>query len=118
MPDCRKARHQKRLGFLVTIDGDNVGFKRRLAELEAAPRDPADRLALLVPTWSIETWVLWLLGEEVTESVTLKDRLKPPEFRKRLPDAIKAWRIERAQEATIMPSLSAARVELKRLPLS
>lgn len=54
---------------LMVCDGDNVGppgrWRRINAELQAAglsARAPADRIAILVPTWSIESWLLQLLG--------------------------------------------------------
>ncbi len=120
LPTARRARHQQLLGFLVLVDGDNVGWKRRIEQFEQAggnePR--SERIAICAPTWSIETWVLWLCGEEVTESVSLKDRLPPDKFRGKLDDAIAKWDPPRDKEADQVPSLSAGRVELQRLPLN
>jgi len=91
VPTYRRARHQVGLGFLVLVDGDNVGFKARLEKLKADERAPDDRIVLLAPTWSVETWVLWLDGEPVKESESTKDRLPPAEFRTRLKSAIARW---------------------------
>lgn len=112
----QKARKQSRLGFLVLIDGDNAGLKGRFAQLEADQRNSTDRIAILVPTWSIETWVLWLTHESVTESESCKERLSPSEFRARLSRAIGHWDEQRTDEARVVPSLKTAREELKRLP--
>jgi hypothetical protein len=54
------------LGLLVAIDGDNLGRTERLnamaricAEQEISERTEADPTAILVPTWSIDTWALF-----------------------------------------------------------
>lgn len=107
--------HQAGLGILGFIDGDNVGVQARLEELEAQKREGAERVAILIPTWSIETRVLWLSGETITESQSLKDQTPKSDFHNRLPSAIAAWRKERPDEAAKLPSLAAAPVELKRI---
>jgi hypothetical protein len=114
LPTYRRARHQVGLGFLVLVDGDNVGFKARLEKLKADERAPDDRVVLLAPTWSVETWVLWLDGEPVKEGESTKDRLSPAEFRTRLKGAIARWKTPSQREE--LPSLANARIELKRLP--
>lgn len=110
----RRSRHQAGLGFLILVDGDNVGCAARLDALKASERAPADRIVLLAPTWSVETWVLWLGGETVNESESAKERLPSDEFRKRLKEAVAHWRSP--QQRDDLPSLANARVELKRLP--
>jgi hypothetical protein len=42
----RQNRHQTSLGFLVLIDGDQLGPTRRLEHMK---RDSSDRIAVLVP---------------------------------------------------------------------
>jgi hypothetical protein len=118
VPTARKCRSQQRLGFLVVADGDDRGWEERARSYEgAAPRDDADRLALWFPTWSIETWVLWLAGEDVTETESLKARLPPERLRARLRSAVERWSVERPQESVRLPSLCAARREVERLPI-
>lgn len=82
----RSRRHQQNLGLIVAIDGDNKGVASRKAELAAAlaeagvsPRQDDEAIAILVPTWSIETWLALLcsLGS-VSASEPIKEH---PNFR-------------------------------------
>jgi hypothetical protein len=113
--------HQTNLGLLVVIDGDDVGTAQRLAALDAelvgatAARRQGEAIALLVPTWSIETWLLWLCGQNVNERATYKAsavlRSVAPTPRR----AMEGWEPARSNEATQLPSLACARAELARL---
>ncbi len=96
------------------VDGDNLGMVGRLRFLGEIP---TERLAILVPTWSIETWVLHLIGEAVTEDQPLKERLPRSEFPEALKRAMLSWPNPRPEEAVVVPSLARAREELKNLPL-
>lgn len=65
----RSKRHQKALCLVAVRDGDRVGVDERKRELdrqlqaeELEPRRADERIATPVPTWSIETWLLALLG--------------------------------------------------------
>jgi hypothetical protein len=63
----RSKNFQQNLGLLVHIDGDDQGCVARKAQLGAElatykPREPEEPVALFVPTWCIETWVLHLTG--------------------------------------------------------
>ena len=76
----RSKNFQTNLGLLVHIDGDNLGVQARKAALEAKlreselpPREAAEAVATLVPTWCIETWLLYLAGiAQPAEDVQLK----------------------------------------------
>ena len=83
------ANAQPDLGLLVMIDGDNEGVVQRTHALEsklaqyetkrgrALPRATNERIALFVPTWSVETWLSWLEGDsQVVESRSYKDSYK------------------------------------------
>lgn len=77
----RAHRHQRNLGLLVAIDGDNKGIHARKAELAAEltsagvpQREGHEAIALFVPTWSVETWLALLgRGGLVAETESLKD---------------------------------------------
>jgi hypothetical protein len=77
----RSKSFQANLGLLVVIDGDNVGLRRRLQELDEKldaagleHRDPNEPIAIFVPTWSIETWLAHLHGSQgLDEGRALKD---------------------------------------------
>jgi hypothetical protein len=65
----RAQSHQRNLGLVVHVDGDNLGgagrkalLGRQLQEQNLPPRGVEERIALLVPTWCIETWLLHLSG--------------------------------------------------------
>ena len=63
------------LGLLVCIDGDNVGFEtRRRALLEQVNSHPSDPVAIVCPTWSIETWLQFFDGEPCNEITSMKQR--------------------------------------------
>jgi hypothetical protein len=77
----RRQQHE-RVALLTVIDGDRYGVEARKKELEEALREAGfevrqddERMAVCVPTWSIETWFVWLCGvlEEVDEGVQYKD---------------------------------------------
>lgn len=61
--------------LIAMLDGDRLGPARRKAQLDGAyrdrglePRSKAERAAVFVPTWSIETWLAYLDGVTVDES--------------------------------------------------
>jgi hypothetical protein len=60
--------------LVVVIDGDTRGVDARIAQLNQAcaekqidPRNSDDRVAIIVPTRNIETWLAYLRGEVVNE---------------------------------------------------
>jgi hypothetical protein len=78
----RRAKgYQQQLGLLVCIDGDDKGTATRQRELaqqlESAglpARTPDEPVAILVPTWSIETWLAYLCGKPALhEAESVKD---------------------------------------------
>lgn len=81
----RGNRHRVAQGLVVVMDGDDRGPQARLTELfracEAAsvePRQNDDRVAIVVPTWNIETWLAYLTGETVDEGKKDYPRLQRP----------------------------------------
>lgn len=117
----RRKRHQ-RLFLLAVRDGDNVGFAVRKADLDnAAPRRDDEPIAIPVPTWSIETWLLALLGDEgIEEDASRKldfERCYPGKAeRQALRDAARAWR-DKANGVPSLPSLADGNTELTRIDL-
>lgn len=60
--------------LVVLIDGDTDGVSARLQQLNQACREALvaertgeDRVAIFIPTWNVETWLVYLDGEDVTE---------------------------------------------------
>lgn len=120
----RSKNFQRMLGLLVVIDGDNLGVAARKLELEQertqqglVGRTPDDPIAILVPTWSIETWLAELCGRHpIAETAPLKH---DPELRAlwdgqcaatTIGSAVAAWR--GAESA--LPSLTDAYGEAER----
>lgn len=69
----RKRAHLMR-GVLTIADADNLAVKDRKSQLDAAlvadgqkPRQLNEPIALVIPRRQIETWILFLRGEEVDE---------------------------------------------------
>ncbi|MCC7536689.1 MAG: hypothetical protein IT379_10770 [Deltaproteobacteria bacterium] len=125
----RSQRHQRRLGLVAMIDGDDVGVAERKRSLDAAltasgaeARDAGEPIAVAVPTWSVETWLWWLCGEDGVDETTPYKRDADYQRAVRAGDvtpekAAKAWLAgPRAGEAERVSSLSDARLELERLP--
>lgn len=106
--------HQRGLRFLVVVDGDSGGSAERLKQIDTAMGlGGVDRVARWAPTWSIETWVLWLTGNrQVDESAPLKAQC---DFNTGFRAAARAWQSPRADEASQVPSLASARNELVRV---
>jgi hypothetical protein len=134
----RSKTNHLEVGLLVVIDGDDVGPAVRKRELDDAlvvarhaRRGKDERVAIFVPTWSIETWLLWLWGQrELNEERSYKEDARTGAtenaalFRKALSDpdsssssAARAWKTAADDEAERLPSLADARAELMRLPL-
>ena len=128
----RQANYQAHLALVVMTDGDCTGVVGRQAAFDAElssqgqdERQPSERIAYLVPTWSIETWLAGLcdvateLGgvDEVTaykDLAAFRRLLDAGRVSVRL--AVSAWTPSRPAEDATVPSLLAGRRELERLP--
>ena len=71
--------------LLLLVDGDAMGVTERLRRLDetcrqrgVAVRSAADRVAVFIPTWNIETWLSYLDGQTVDESRKDYPRLARP----------------------------------------
>lgn len=119
---CRSRMAYQYIGVVAVIDGDRFGLRDRLATLDEALRDDElsarasdEPIAVLVPSWSIETWLLALLGEPVDEAEARKHefekRLRARRERELIREAAEAWE----SRPVALPALHAARAELERL---
>ena len=112
----RQKRHQLGLFLIAVCDGDHDGFVHRQASLGDAlrvaqldQRQKNERIATPVPTWSIETWLLALLGDDsVDENEKQKwnfeKRYPQKEEQQALCDAAQAWRNRADQVHPYRPS--------------
>jgi hypothetical protein len=117
-----KANHQ-RIALIVAIDADLDTVARRQRQLDetldGSSRQPAERIALVVPRRNIETWLAVLLDPNTTdvdEDTDFKHR-----FRDRTAEACAnagprfAEFLRRGPQTTDLPSLTAVRPEIARL---
>lgn len=81
----RSNRHRVAQGLIVILDGDAQGVAGRLGQLENVcqtqgikPREKDEHVAIVVPTWNIETWLCYLSGTEVDEGNRNYPRLDRP----------------------------------------
>lgn len=115
----RRKRSQGRTGGLVVVvDGDTRGVAGRKRQLSRAlAREPGEEIAILVPTWSIETWILDLLGEPVSEDQSCKHLVHDIDYKEVVNTAWQRWLQHRqGQDAECVPSLRDAAEELAHLP--
>jgi hypothetical protein len=123
--ELRSKRHQRDLCLLAIRDGDRFGTDARKRELdeqlvstELAPRQDRERIATPVPTWSIETWLLALLGADgLHEGEPVKAELvrrHGERLGEAIAAAVRAW-TEGLAAASALPSLRDGVTELARL---
>lgn len=119
----RQHRHEH-IALITITDGDRFGVTERLqgfasalAENGLPARTNDDHLAILVPTWSIETWLLWLCGEvDVGETVSYKNTPKWRQAEASPTTAAERYFVAPGQDEPVrVPALCAARAEMQRL---
>ena len=111
----RSARAETAL--VVSIDADDGSVERRRQQFhDRAARRPGEKIAHLIPKWSIETWIRCLTGRPVDENQTY--RREPGIDEQIAPAAATFFRWSRPN-ATPPPhctsSLHAAITEVRRL---
>jgi len=120
----RSRNYQKSLGLLAMRDGDAVGVTARKLELDdelrasgLEARRAEERIAVPVPTWSIETWLLHLLGKEaLPEYTTFKNSFPRAGERERSAIQLAAEQWPRpSDEVCAQPSIEDARAEIERV---
>ena len=111
----RRNRNRVGCALVVMLDGDVGDVDARLTTLDeacnqasVAPRDNADRVAVFVPTWNIETWLAYLNGETVDENRKNYPRLpRERDCRSHVDSLVKMCREGRLREPS-PPSLRSA----------
>ena len=111
----RAARAQTAL--VIGIDADDGSVARRQQQFhDLAARTAGERIAQLIPKWSIETWVLCLSGRPVDENQTYR---REPGIDEQIPVAASTFFEWSRSNATppphCTPSLLAAIPEVRRL---
>jgi hypothetical protein len=120
----RSKNYQHDLCAIVVRDGDRLGIERRKEELDAelnhaglGRREPDERIATPVPTWSIETWLLALLGQdEINEAKPFNEAFEHryPTEKQALKEAARTW-CDDPTTGESLASLRDGRLELARL---
>ena len=125
-----RSKRNENYALVVAIDGDRFKVRERLRQLEdrladagLSKREPTELIVICVPTWSIETWELWLCGHrDIDEDRDFKSVFYKAQRRglASAKSAAKAWFTEltpeeQKTEQKIVPSLTAGRLEVKRL---
>lgn len=120
-----RSKNYQQLALIAMRDGDNVGVDGRKAELDdelrsdgQEPRSQQELFVTPVPTWSIETWLLALVGDNVSgEHESLKEQFEH-RFRRlekiTLRKAAKNWQ-NNPDGGSDLGSLVDGRLELKRI---
>ncbi len=104
-------------------DGDNVGLLSRKADLDRAlgeaglnGRQRNEVIVTLVPTWSIETWLLALLGimpidETASRKLEFERGYEGKKESEALRRAANEWH-RRANSMASVPSLADSKIEM------
>lgn len=106
----RSKAFQSNRTSLVVVDGDNLGLSARKLEILALiePERAADeQISVMVPTWSIETWLMALCGQpDVVEDKSYKDDSRFKALaRQGVVTSAKAAANWRGDEVELVPSL-------------
>ncbi|WP_437511379.1 hypothetical protein [Sorangium sp. So ce1099] len=127
----RAESHDRNVGLLVVVDGDEHGVARRrqqlaqkLKESMQEPIAPSDPVAVIVPTWHIETWIAWLCGHRPIDEQTrykgddeegraVARKIEHGEYSPQR--AVDAWAPPASDEGAHVPSLTDARSAVGRL---
>lgn len=110
--------------LIVGTDADERTVQQRLqrladilqeARLEA--RAPQEPIAILVPRWHIETWLVFLHGNDVDEETEYKDRARDLDIKAAAREFIRRFRlyIQDPTAGAHLPSLASAFEELRRI---
>ena len=126
---ARRKRHEND-ALVVVVDGDRLKMQRRLRELDKqlaaeglAQRGRDENVLIVVPTRNVETWELWLCGQrdlDEDQDYKVRCRMAVQHGEVSVREAVEAWfqassREEERVERESLPSLTAGRLEVKRL---
>ncbi len=119
---CRRKANFQEVGLLVGVEADEKTVRQEFARLGAGladsklpDRDDKERIAIWIPKWHVETWILHLLGTEVDENRKYKTAVKNPDYRAVAKAFVDRFRGERGTDPKSLPSLQTALEETKRL---
>jgi hypothetical protein len=84
----RQRANKLNIALVVITDADTLAvadrrylLEKTLASAGVPPREPDERIALIIPKRNIETWVYFLLGEQVDEETDYPHLDRPREIK-------------------------------------
>lgn len=117
----RRAPNQN-VGLLILIDADRFTVKNRhdqlgreLANSNQEDRRPNERIAIWIPRRRIETWVAWLLGEEVTEQTERRWQNTNRDYKRAAARFVELYDQPSDRPSDILPSITTALEETGRI---
>ncbi len=120
---AKSKAYQEKLGFIVVIDGDNLGVRRKL-ELQKQLNDAElmlayeKRVVILVPSWSIDTWIDAICGADAVESTKVTDQIKRSIDDEMIRRATLDFDSYRRALPAHLPAMLDAQLELRKLDLA
>jgi hypothetical protein len=113
--------------LVVGTDADEQTVQQRAQRLAGTLRDAGcdartdqERIAIWIPKWNIETWLLFLKGEDVHEGINYKMQVGDVNFEvaaREFANRFRQW-IREPETVNHLPSLVLAFAETKRIQLA
>jgi hypothetical protein len=99
-----------------TVLERRTALERALKEAKGDPRTSKERIVLWIPKWNVETWFLFLSGEDVDEYGNYKHAAKITDVRTIAKDFVRRYRDYQREESVVgSSSLQTAFQETTRL---
>ena len=123
-PERIAERSFENIALIVGTDADEQTVQQRvlrlnemLQEVGHEPRASHERLALWIPRWNIETWLLFLSGRDVHEAANYKGQAREVDPKAAAREFIRRFRryLQDPGAETHLPSLVSAFDETKRI---
>ena len=109
--------------MVVGTDADEQSVQQRLQRLDdflteagLEVRGPQERIAIWVPRWNIETWLLFLSGRDVDEAANHKGQARDIDIKAAAREYVRRFRryVRKPAAENHLPSLVSAFEETKR----
>ena len=117
--------NQAGLGFIVVLDGDALGFvaqklalDKLIAGDETLKQTLENRIAAIIPSWSIDTWILAICGSEIIESTKITEQIKRSIDDEMIRRATVDFDSYRRALPAHLPAMLDAQIELRKLDLA
>jgi hypothetical protein len=121
---AHRRRSAENIALVVGTDADERTVQQRvqrlaevLQEAGREARSPQERIAIWVPRWNIETWLLFLNRREVNEVANYKDQAREVDIKAAAREFVRRFRqyIHDPGTEPHLPSLVSAFEETKRI---